>query len=253
MNKPIAIANWKMNLSANEEADLADGIKNKAKDISGIDLVLCPSFIGLSAVSDAIKNTNIKLGAQDVFWQERGAYTGAISPASLKRVGCNYVIIGHSERRQNFGETNEMANKKIAACLEFGLTPIVCIGETLAEKQDGQTDNIILKQLNESLANIDLVGQEEIIITYEPVWAISGSGHIANAESVDYVLKLIKHAIFNFWPSHIAASNVRLAYGGSVEGDKIDEFLKLDLLNGFLVGGASLNAEKFIGIINKCL
>ncbi len=250
MNKPIVIANWKMNLTSEEEVDLANEIKNKVENISDVDIVMCPSFIGLSAVGEAIKNTNIKLGAQDVFWQERGPYTGAISPRAIKEAGGEYAIVGHSERRKNFGETNELINKKIAACLDYGLTPIVCIGETLNERQDGQTDNVILGQLNEAFLNIDLIDREEIIISYEPVWAI-GTGHIAGAETVNYVLNLIEHAIFNLWPKHIAVNNIRLTYGGSVEGDKIDEFLKLDLLSGFLVGGASLNAERFMAIVNQ--
>ncbi|MFA4871922.1 MAG: triose-phosphate isomerase [Patescibacteria group bacterium] len=250
MNKPIAIANWKMNLTSEEEVALVEQIKDKVKTISGVDVVICPSFIGLSAVGEVINKTNIKLGAQDVFWQERGPYTGAISPRAIKEAGGEYVIIGHSERRKFFGETNELINKKIAACLDYGLTPIVCLGETLNERQDGRTDNVILGQLNEAFLNIDLVDREEIIISYEPVWAI-GTGHIAGAETVSYVLNLIEHAIFNLWPNHIAANNLRLIYGGSVEGGRIDEFIKLDLLNGFLVGGASLDADKFIGIINK--
>ena len=184
MGRPILIANWKMNLSIGEREELAKTIKEKLGKLESKDIVICPPVISLMQVASIIDVSNIALGAQDVFWEETGAYTGETSPSILKDIGCEYVIIGHSERRQILGETNEMINKKIDAALENVIIPIFCIGETAQERNAGQTDNIVTSQLREGLKNIDIVDTENMIIAYEPVWSI-GSGSV-----VDFVESL---------------------------------------------------------------
>jgi len=248
IKKPIVIANWKMNLSLKQRGDLAFNFKNKIKNIDNKDIVVCPSVISLMQVGEIIRDGDIQLGAQDIFWEETGAYTGEISPAILYDLNCRYAIVGHSERRQYLGETDEMINKKIDACLENNIIPIFCIGETMNERHNNQTDNILLSQIRKGLAGIDVVGEEKIVVAYEPVWAI-GSGQVVTPEELERVLKLIRQSLINIYPLTIVNNNVRIIYGGSVNPDNVLGFSKLDLLDGFLVGGASLNVDQFNKII----
>ena len=242
----IVIANWKMNLVPEAEANLAKEIVKKSKKITVPELVLCPSFLGVAGVAKELKNSEVKLGAQDVFWENRGAFTGEISPKFLQSAGVDYVIVGHSERRAA-GETDEMINKKISAALVAGLTPIFCLGEDYEHRHEGRADHMIMKQLEAGLHKIELLHSEHLVIAYEPLWAI-GTGHAATPEDAEHVFQLIKHVILNFWPLTIVSNNVRFVYGGSVEPDNAKSFLKAHLCNGLLVGGASLDADKFIKI-----
>ena len=250
MKKKIAIANWKMNLSLGERDELAEAVKRELGKVADKDVVICPSTISLMQVGKIISNSSIQLGAQDVFWEETGAYTGETSPSILKAIDCLYAIVGHSERRKYVGETDEMVNKKIDACLENGLTPIFCVGETDDERSNGLTDNVILNQLKRGLKGIELVSDEQIVVAYEPVWAI-GSGNAVEPRELDRVLQVIKQAMIDLYPLTIAQNNVRMVYGGSVDADNISGFLELDLLDGFLIGGASLNIDKFKKIVES--
>lgn len=244
--KKIVIANWKMNLSPEAEALLAKEIVKKSKKVAGSDLVLCPSYLGVMGVAKEIAKSEISLGAQDIFWENRGAFTGGISPKFLKSAGADYVIIGHSERRAQ-GETDEMINKKIASALLAGLTPIFCLGENMEHRREGRTDHVIMKQVQAGLQGIDLLHSEQLIIAYEPLWAI-GTGHPASPEDALGVFHLIKHLILDLWPVTVVNNNVRFVYGGSVESDNAKSFLKTPLCGGLLVGGASLDAEKLLKI-----
>lgn len=249
MKRPIIIANWKMNLSPQEEVNLAKILRKKIK-FEDKDVVLCPSFLSLVEMADVLKKSRIKLGAQNVFWENIGAYTGEISPKILKDIGCAYVIIGHSERRRNLIETSEMINKKVNACLDNQLVPIVCVGETFEERQLGQTDNVIYHQVTAAMAGIDVVASDQIIIAYEPVWVI-GSGQAVAPADADHVSKIIRQALIDILPTSIINNNVHVIYGGSVDEKNIKSFSRLQYVDGFLVGGASLDADRFENIINQ--
>lgn len=250
MKKPIIVANWKMNLSIGEREDLASEFKKQFGKIEDKDIVICPSAISLMQVASIIGTSFISLGAQDVFWEESGAYTGEISPSILHDLDCRYVIVGHSERRHYLAETNEMINKKVDACLDNNIIPILCIGETRKERHDGQTDNILISQLRGGLKKVDIVGDEQIVIAYEPVWAI-GSGSVVESSELDKVLTLIKQSLIDMYPLTIVQNNVRIVYGGSVDADNVANFSKLKLLDGFLIGGASLDIDKFNKLVKK--
>ncbi|MFA5029638.1 MAG: triose-phosphate isomerase [Patescibacteria group bacterium] len=249
--KPIFIANWKMNLASSESLELAQNLKQRLKDMpTEKEVVICPAFTSLFPVGEILKGTNLVLGAQDVFWETAGSFTGEISPVYLKDLGCQYVIVGHSERRQNLGETDEMINKKVLACLDNGLTPVLCVGENLSERQEGSTGNKILRQLTRALAGVDLVEQEKLVIAYEPVWAISPGPH-ATAEETGEVLSIIKQSLRDLFPLTIINNNIRLIYGGSMEADLLGDFSSQELVEGFLVGQASLSAEEFIKLVEN--
>ncbi|MDO8669120.1 MAG: triose-phosphate isomerase [Candidatus Buchananbacteria bacterium] len=250
MKKPIIIANWKMNLSFQKTLDLTSQVKDDLSEIKDKDIIVCPSAVALSSVAGLIKNTNLKLGAQNVFWEENGAYTGETSPAVLQEIGCQYTIVGHSERRKYLGETNLMVNKKVNICLENNLTPILCIGETKDERHEGLTDNVLYHQLKECLDGVNIVDNEDIVIAYEPVWAI-GSGDIAEPEEVARVFELIQQVLIDIYPLTVVKNNVRMVYGGSVDSDGAVGFSQLKLLDGFLVGGASLEINKFKEIVKS--
>lgn len=244
MNKKIVIANWKMSLNLKEaeklSLEICRGIKGKPTDQT--DIVLCPSAAYLQSVGEIIKDekSNISLGAQNVFWQEKGPYTGETSALMLRELGVSYVIIGHSERRINLGETDQMINQKLKIVLEKALIPILCLGETKAERENNQTEMVIKKQLALALEKIEIKKEQKMIIAYEPVWAI-GSGQTVKAEEAEKIAKLIRNNLKNI-------TNLMVIYGGSVDDLTVQPFIKKSI-DGFLVGGASLEADKFLKII----
>ncbi len=250
MKKPLVIANWKMNLDLKDRLQLAQKYHTELGRLKKVEVVICPSFLSLVSVGQAVKASNLKIGAQDVFWEETGAYTGEESPELLRDLDCQYVILGHSERRQHLGETNEMVNKKAIACLDNDLTPIICVGETLADRQLNETYNVVFSQLDQALANLDMVNTDQLVIAYEPVWAI-GTGQVANPDLVEPVLELIEQVLVDHFPLTIVKNNVRLVYGGSVDAENVGQFSQLDLVNGFLVGGASLDIAEFKKIVKQ--
>lgn len=214
------------------------------------DIVVCPSTSSFLLAAEVFKEARIKLGVQDLFWEDRGAFTGCESPKFLYEAGCRYAIIGHSERRQNFGETDAMIHKKAKAALEAGITPILCVGETFAERQAGRTDSVIMGQVTKALSGIDLIPGEQIVIAYEPVWVI-GSGRAIEPAEAGHVFRIINQAAVDLWPLTIRQNNVRIIYGGSVDGANAADFAKLDYFKGFLVGGASLSIEKFMAVADS--
>jgi triosephosphate isomerase len=245
--KKIYIANWKMNLLKKDVIDFLKKIKKRK--YQSADLVLAPSFPYLNQVSDGLKNSAIKLAAQNVATQEKGAFTGEVSIKMLKDFGVRYVIIGHSERRQIFSETDSMINQKVKRVLETGMIPILCIGETQEEKNSGQRETVLVQQLRNSLSRVENLANKKVIIAYEPVWAI-GTGNVVTESELDEAYRAIKRAISSLAGSNFFEEKVMFVYGGSVDEKNICDLKKIPYLQGFLVGGASLNVDRFLSLVN---
>jgi len=247
--KTLIAGNWKMNLTLDESVQLVKAISGSMGDLEGIEVLVAPAFTSLPVVKQAIGEAQIFLGAQNMYWEPDGAYTGEISGPMLVEAGCSHVILGHSERRTLFKETSEMVDLKVKAAVSIGLIPIICIGETLEERDKDQTIEVIKKQLNESLKNFrdDKIMPSSTILAYEPVWAI-GTGRTATPEQAQEVHHYIRQWMEeNFVPE--AASLVRILYGGSVKSENAKDLMSRPDIDGALVGGASLKAEQFIPII----
>ncbi|MFY9402539.1 MAG: triose-phosphate isomerase [Candidatus Omnitrophota bacterium] len=251
MRRTIIAGNWKMYKTIKEAIELTNGLKRELFKINSdaLDIVLCPPFTALSDVAEVINETGIKLGGQDLYWADEGAFTGEVSGKMLKDVGCSYVIIGHSERRQFFGETNESVNKKIKSALSNGLTPIVCVGEMLAEREAGKTFDILKNHVEGALSGLLEEDVLKIVIAYEPVWAI-GTGKTATPQQAQEVHKYIRQLLHKLYNQEVA-SEVRIQYGGSVKPDNIVELMKEPDVDGALVGGASLKVDTFSEIVIK--
>lgn len=240
--KPIIIANWKMNPQTAEEAEkLFDSIKKGVKKIKNAEVIICPPFVYLPLLK------GLAIGAQNIFFEEKGAYTGEISPKMLNDLKIDYVIIGHSERRKYFNETNESVNKKMKAALNFGLAPILCAGETEEERKGGKTEEVVEKQLKEGLSGISIF--KRLIIAYEPVWAI-GTGNPCNVEKAKKVGLFIRKILADIYSLEVSRQTPIL-YGGSVNSNNSASYVGEAGMNGFLVGGASLNAKEFIKIVEE--
>lgn len=247
-NKPIIIANWKMKLSVSQSAALAKEIKAKAGNRA--EVAVCPSFTCLEAVGKVLAGSQIKLGAQDCFWENNGAFTGEVSADQLKDAGCEFVILGHSERRQYLLESDEMVHKKVRLAIQEGLTPIVCVGETFDQRQIGAADYILIQQTTKALEGVEFGPKQKIIIAYEPVWVI-GSGQAIEPEQARMAHQVIRHVLFDLFPPERAKNNFSVIYGGSVDGGNVHSFTGLEGIDGILVGGASLKAEDFLAVINN--
>ncbi len=246
MRVPMIAGNWKMNTTVSEAIELVNEMRQGLDQIDNVDKVICPPFISLAAVKELIKESSIKLGAQNIYFEEKGAYTGEISPLMLADL-CEFVIIGHSERRQYFNETGEIINKKIQAALRVRLKPILCVGEKLEENEAGRTEEIVTGQLRASLAGVDCCNS--LIIAYEPIWAI-GTGKAATGEQANETIGLIRHNIVELY-SKRAGQDVRILYGGSVTAANATEFMRQPEIDGALVGGASLKANQFLSIVKQ--
>ena len=247
MRKPIIAGNWKMNKTPGETKAFIEALAPLVKDVDTVDIVVCPPYIDLAAASEALVGTNIKLGAQNMHFEESGAYTGEISPAMLLSLGVEFVILGHSERRQYFGETDEGVNKKVKAALKAGIKPIVCVGETLEERESGITSEVVCRQTK--LAMIGL-GEDEaagLVIAYEPIWAI-GTGKTATSDDANDTIGAIRDAVKQVYGGH-AAKSVRIQYGGSMKPSNATELMARPEIDGGLIGGAALKAEDFAQIV----
>lgn len=236
-----------MNKTGAETIQLVNALVPRVATLNKVDIVVCPPFTSLFQASEALKNSKISLGAQNLYWEDSGAFTGEISASMLKNAGCQYVIIGHSERRQFFGETNQTVNKKVRKAISAGLLPIVCVGETLAERQAGITEKVVNIQVIEGLAGINSEDMKKVIIAYEPVWAI-GTGVTATPEQAEAVHAFIRGLIEKLYNKNIATS-LRIQYGGSMKAENTEELLNQPDIDGGLIGGASLKADSFLGII----
>jgi len=248
---PFIAGNWKMHKTIPEAVELAQEIKEKSKNFDQGTLVLIPPFPALSAVHSVIKDSPLKLGAQNVFWEEEGAYTGEVSPKMLLAAGCQYVVVGHSERRNYFGETNETVNKKLKAVLQTSLTPIFCLGESLEQRQAGLTLEIIKSQLEEGLAGFLSEEIRQIIIAYEPVWAI-GTGMTATPQQAQEVHAFIRQILSQKYGNSTAEYAIIL-YGGSVKPNNAFPLTREKDIDGALVGGASLKAQSFWEIAQEAV
>lgn len=250
MRKKVIAGNWKMYNDIPASVKLINELKKSLEnqDIKA-DVIICPTFVSLSAASEAIKGSVIKLGAQNMYFEDQGAFTGEISAAMLKSAGCEYVILGHSERRTIFKESDELINKKIKKALASGLKPIFCIGETLQEREEGITETIVKTQVVEGLKEISADDMKNIIIAYEPVWAI-GTGKVATPAQAQEVHAFIRNLVKDLYNNEVAG-NLVIQYGGSVKPDNAAELLSQPDIDGALVGGACLKADSFTSIIKS--
>jgi triosephosphate isomerase (TIM) len=248
MRNWMVAGNWKMNNTTAESVALVQSIKESVSHVTGGDIVIAPPFTSLATVYEITKGSRVWLAAQNIFYEDKGAYTGEISPAMLKDVGCTYVIIGHSERRKYFHETDEAVNLKVKKCLATGLKPIVCVGETEEEREMGVTEFVIGMQVRKALIGIEKL--DNIVIAYEPVWAI-GTGKNATPIEAEEVHCFIRSLLGETYGD--AVNNVRILYGGSVTPENIEDLINMENIDGALVGGASLKSENFTGIIRKIM
>ncbi|HQO37616.1 MAG TPA: triose-phosphate isomerase [Candidatus Omnitrophota bacterium] len=249
MRKTIIAGNWKLYKTITEAIELANGLKRELFKVNAgdVDIVVCPVYTALSEVAEVVANSNIALGAQDAYWQDEGAFTGEVSVKMLKDAGCAYVIIGHSERRQFFSETNETVDKKIKAVLGHGLTPIMCCGEMLAEREAGNTFKVLDDHLINGLKGFTADEAEKIVIAYEPVWAI-GTGKTATPAQAQEAHQYIRNTLAKLFGKDVA-SRMRIQYGGSVKPENIEELMRQPDVDGALVGGASLKVDSFAQIV----
>ncbi len=246
MRTPLIVANWKMNKSLKDAEQYGQELLPLLAGYTGVDAVVCPPFTSLSVMSRIFSASDIKLGAQNLFWEIKGAYTGEISPAMLVDAGCTYVILGHSERRQIMGENDTIINRKVRAALDVGLIPILCVGETLQERENNRAREVVKDQLTRDLKNINFAPQG-LVIAYEPVWAI-GTGVNASSDDAQEMIGFIRSYLARLYNRELAGS-VRILYGGSVKEENIAEFMDEIDVDGALVGGASLQASSFAGIV----
>ncbi len=247
MRKPIVAGNWKMNKTVAEALSLVSGLKRDLAECKQVDVVLCPPFTAIKAVADAVTGTHIDVGAQNMHWEKSGAYTGEVSAEMLRELYCHYVILGHSERRQYFHETDEIVNKKTKAALAANLHPIVCVGELLEHREGGKTEDVVGKQVKGSLAGLSAKDMLETVIAYEPVWAI-GTGKTASPQQAQDVHAFIRNTLKGMFDEHVAQS-VRIQYGGSVKGSNAKELFGMPDIDGGLIGGASLEPRSFVEIV----
>ncbi len=246
MRTPFVAGNWKMNKNIAEARVLVSTMSTKLREISGVEKVLCPPFMSLMAASELLQGTGIGLGAQNMHWEEKGAFTGEISPAMVKEL-CGYVILGHSERRAYFGETDDIVNRKLISAQSFDLTPIVCVGETLDQYESKLTREVVSKQTSLSLRDVSPAFAPRIVVAYEPVWAI-GTGKASNGEEANAVVKdVIRPALAELFGNETAQA-IRVLYGGSVTASNAAEFFGQPDIDGALVGGASLKLDEFVAI-----
>lgn len=246
MRKPLMAGNWKMNKTVAEAVSVVKALKSSIADVTDVEVLICPTFTALYAVNNEVKGSNINIGAQNLFWEPKGAFTGEISPTMVKDTGCSYVLIGHSERRQYFNETDETVNKKTKAALVAGLIPVICIGETLKEREQNITFKVIEKQIKEGLAGLTPQQAETIVIAYEPVWAI-GTGKTATPDQAQEVHAFTRNVYSQMYGD--ASQKVRILYGGSVNPTNVSDLMNQPDIDGGLVGGASLEAESFTKLV----
>ena len=246
MRMPLIAGNWKMNTTVSEAVKLVGEMRPLLEPINNVEKVVCPPFVSLSAVRETLRGSSVKLGAQNMYFEEKGAYTGEVSPLMLAGL-CEYVILGHSERRQYFGETNEIINKKVRTALKNGLKPILCVGESLAQYEAGKTEAVVTDHVMGSLK--DIPASANLVIAYEPVWAI-GTGKAATSEQANKIIGIVRKVVAKLYGDGFAL-NLRILYGGSVTADNIAELMGQPEIDGGLVGGASLKVDVFASIVKQ--
>ncbi len=245
MRIPLIAGNWKMHKTVGEAVALVRALRHEALP-EDVEVAVCPPFTAVAAVADALAGSSIRLGAQDMYWEAQGAFTGEISPAMLRDLGCHYVIVGHSERRQHFGESDEMVARKVRAAFAHDLTPILCVGERLDEREAGATERVVRRQTEAATEGLTMDQVARLVVAYEPVWAI-GTGRSSSGDEANRVIGLIRGLLRG--KSGDAATQARILYGGSVAPDNATEFARQAEIDGALVGGASLDPAKFLAIV----
>ena len=249
MRRPIMAGNWKMHKTIAEAVALTQGIKTATRSISGADIVLCPPFTAIAAVADIVNDCPIQVGAQNMHWEAQGAFTGEVSPAMLSG-WCQCVILGHSERRQFFGETDEGVNQKVKAALKHNLIPIVCVGENLDQNEAGQTESFVGGQVKGAFAGLSAEQAAQVVVAYEPIWAI-GTGKAAEPEAVNTIIGRSIRGVLAELYDEATAQAVRVQYGGSVKPENVDDFMTQSNIDGALVGGASLTVDSFVALVQS--
>jgi triosephosphate isomerase len=244
---PLMAGNWKMNKTVEEAVDLVKELRVTILGVKGVEVAVAPPFTALYAVSKEIKDSTVHLAAQNAFWEEKGAFTGEVSPLMLKEIGCAYVIIGHSERRQFFGETDETVNRRLKTVIGHGMKPIFCIGETLKEREENQTFSVVERQIQGGLKDIKEGEVKDVVIAYEPVWAI-GTGKTATPQQAEEVHRFIRQELERLY-SRTVAEALRIQYGGSVTPENVKGLMEQGDIDGALVGGASLKSDSFSKIV----
>ncbi|MBN2325299.1 MAG: triose-phosphate isomerase [Spirochaetes bacterium] len=247
MRRPLMAGNWKMFLDIPGAGKLAEELVSGTKNVTDRDILVCPSFPLLSRVAQAVEGSAVQLGAQNLYYEESGVFTGEVSAAMLRSVPCSYVIVGHSERRHVFGESDELVGKKVASALKQGLRVILCVGELLEEREEGNTKRVVKRQIERGLDGVEEAALEDVVVAYEPVWAI-GTGKTATPKDADNVHAYIRTVLSTKF-SKTAASEMRILYGGSVKPENVDGLMAKANIDGALVGGASLKSESFLRII----
>ena len=249
MRKTLVAGNWKMNNDVEASIKLAEELKSLSKDFdANVDVLICPAFTSLFSVKQTLNGSSIKIGAQNMHFEDKGAYTGEVSPVMLEKMGIEFVIIGHSERRQYFNETDETVNNKLKAALIHKIIPILCVGETLEQREKGIEKETVKTQINKAFAGIEPIEAEKIVVAYEPIWAI-GTGKTATSAQANEMAAFIRASIKDIYDDELS-QKVIIQYGGSVKKDNANEILSQSDIDGALVGGASLKAEEFLNIIN---
>jgi triosephosphate isomerase len=253
MRKPFVAGNWKMNTDSRSGVELAENIASGSVEVAGqsVTVAVCPPFVYLQSVAKALSASSIAVGAQDIYFESKGAFTGEISPSMLKDVGCSYCLCGHSERRHVIGESDELINKKVAAAIGGGLLPILCVGELLEEREASQTNDVITRQVKEGLAGLSTEKLEAVTIAYEPVWAI-GTGLTATPDQAQEVHEFIRKLLGQMYDEK-TAGEIRILYGGSVKPSNAADLMSQKDIDGSLVGGASLKADDFLAIIKAAV
>jgi triosephosphate isomerase len=252
-NERVVIANWKMKLGLKESVKLATELKHAFKDFTKGDVAVCPSTFALTEVRKALKGSKIKIGGQNVFWEEKGAFTAETPVSALEEIGCDYVIIGHSERREYMHENYEMIHRKVKAVITHSaMTPIVCIGENWEERKTDRRDFVLTHQLQMALGGLNLLETQQIIIAYEPIWAI-GSGTAIEPAEAEYAHRIIHLTIKEMFGPAVGSNNFKIVYGGSITSKNVKDFANLTMIDGLLVGGASLHAEEFYKVAKAML
>ncbi|MFQ6035245.1 MAG: triose-phosphate isomerase [Sedimentisphaerales bacterium] len=253
MRKPFVAGNWKMNTDSHSSVELAKRVASGSSQIAGhsVTVAVCPPFVYLQSVAKALSASSVAVGAQDVYFETKGAFTGEISASMLKDIGCSFVLCGHSERRHVVGETDELINKKVTAAIVGGLLPILCVGELLAERDAGQTEQVVTRQLKNGLADLSVEKVSAVTIAYEPVWAI-GTGRTATPQQAQEAHDFTRKLLAQMYNDRLA-EEIRILYGGSVKPANAADLMRKPDVDGLLVGGASLNAEDFLAIIQAAV
>ena len=247
MRKPIIAGNWKMNLTIKEAVQFVSDVKDKVGR-EDVESVICAPFTFLKDLKEAVKNTNIKISAQNMHFEDSGAFTGEVSAPMLKEIGIDYCVIGHSERRQYFAETDETVNKKIKQAFKYSIVPILCVGETLSQREEGKTNDVVKNQVVSDLEGLDKNLASKMVIAYEPIWAI-GTGKTATSTQANEVISFIRNTVKELYGETVSES-IRIQYGGSVKPDNVSQIMAESDIDGALVGGASLKADDFVKLVN---